>query len=182
MKLNSKIKIILVLVGFVLFTGAMFWFGYDIIGARNHALADSIAKQRVELNLLQREQKSFEEGKKDLAELAKSAYPPEDLFSRDTKVVKEIQQLEAVAQKYDIDLTLTVSGTSQTAVKATGTSAELFAVPYKLILAGTFENTLKFMQVTQRLPFITHAKDISVVSTKDDQTRTQISSEFYIKK
>ena len=150
MKLNSKIKIILVLVGFVLFTGAMFWFGYDIIGARNHALADSIAKQRVELNLLQREQKSFEEGKKDLAELAKSAYPPEDLFSRDTKVVKEIQQLEAVAQKYDIDL--------------------------------TFENTLKFMQVTQRLPFITHAKDISVVSTKDDQTRTQISSEFYIKK
>lgn len=182
MKLNSKIKIILVLVGFVLFTSAMFWFGYDIIGKRNQEIADSIAKQRVELNLLQREQKSFEEGKKDLAELAKSAYPPEDLFSRDTKVVKEIQQLEAIAQKYDLELTLTVSGTSQTAVKVAGTTAELFAVPYKIILTGKFENTLQFMQATQRLPFITHAMDVSVVATKDDQTRTQISSEFYIKK
>ena len=181
MEINSRTKIILVIIGFAIFAVFMFWLGYSILGSRTQSIADSITQRRIELGLLQREQKSFEEGKKDLAELNKSAYPPEDLFSRDTKVVKEIQQLESTAQKFGLEMSLSVSGTAESAVKVEGTAGELYAVPYTLTLTGPASNALLFMQSAEHLPFVTHVKDISISSVAE-KTHTTISSVFYIKK
>lgn len=182
MKIQAKTKIILILVGFLIFTVCMFWFGYSIIGNKNKAASDSIATRRVELEVLQREQKSFEQGKIDLSELAKSAFPPDELFSRDTKVVKEIQQMESIAQKYSLDMTLEVNGNVTTAIKVPGTAGELYAIPYNVTLVGAFSNALLFMQAAERLPFITHAKDVSVIVGAADKSNTIITSEFYLKK
>lgn len=182
MGINNKTKIILVVVGFIFFAAFMFFFGYGIIGNRNKDAADSIGKRKVELEVLQREQKSFEQGKIDLAELAKSAYPPDELFSRDTKVVKEVQQLEEIAQKYNLDMTLAVTGTADLADKVTGTTSDLYAVPYNITLVGSFSNALMFIQAAERLPFITHGKNISVTVGSEDKSHTVITSEFYIKK
>jgi Tfp pilus assembly protein PilO len=180
--LNSKTKVILVIIVFLIFAVAMYMFGFGILGNRNQVAADSISQRRIELEVLSREQKSFEQGKKDLAQLEQSLYPPGELFSRDTKVVNEIQQLEATAQRYSVELDIAVAGTSKTAVKVPDTTGELFAIPYTITLSGPFSNILLFMQASERLPFITHAKDVSVSVNAENAARTVISSEFYIKK
>lgn len=178
----NKTKIIVVVVLFILFAVGMFLFGYGIMASRNQVIADQIAERKIELESLKKEQRSFEEGKKDLAQLKDSLHPPEELFSSDTKVVKEIQQLEATALRYDLELRISVSGDAKTAVKVPGTSGELYAIPYTISLDGEFGNILKFMQTVERLPFITHAKAVSVNATSKDETNTSITSEFYIKK
>ncbi len=180
--INSKTRIILLLVVFVLFAAGMFFFGYGIMAGRNQVTADAVAARRVELEVLQREQKSFEQGKKDIAQLKESSYPPEELFSSDTKVVKEIQKLEEAAQRYNLELDITVTGTTKTALKVTGTTGELYAVPYTITLNGDFNNILLFMQTAERLPFITHTKILSVTVAAEDGSRTVITSEFYLKK
>lgn len=180
--LNSKTKTILLLAAFVLFAVGMFFFGYGIMADRNQIVSDDIAKRRVELEILQREQKSFEQGKKDLAQLASSQYPPENLFSKDTRVVNEIQRLEEAAQRYSLDLTIGVTGNTKTAEPVPGTSSGLNAVPYTMTLNGGFGNALLFMQMAERMPFISHAQNLSITVSTGSDTRTVITSEFYLKK
>lgn len=180
--MTSKLKIIILAVVFVLFAAGMYIFGYGVMANRNQLLADSIAKSNVELEVLQREQKSFEQGKKDLAILEKSQYPPDDLFSRDTKVVKEIQQLEAAAQKYGLELKIDVSGSVKAALPAKGTVSELFAIPYTITLDGSAESMLLFMQALERMPFVTHANTFSISVTNTEAATGKITSEFYIRK
>lgn len=180
--MTSKLKIIILVTVFILFAGGMYFFGYNIMANRNQVLADSIAKSNVELEVLQREQKSFEQGKKDLAILEKSQYPPDDLFSRDTKVVKEIQQLESAAQRYGLEMIISVSGSVTAATPAEGTFSELFAIPYTINIEGSSDNILLFMQALERMPFITHTNTLSISVVDEDTTSGVITSEFYIKK
>ena len=181
-KTNNKIKIIVLITGFVLFAAMMFLFGYGIMAKKNQAIADSIAKSNVELEVLLREQKSFEQGKKDIASLEKSQYPPNELFSSDTKLVKEIQQLESTAQRYGLDLKITVPGTLKDAKTPVGTSGDLIAVPYIMNLDGSFENILLFTQALERMQFATHLTSLSLAVVEDDVTKATYTSEFYIKK
>ena len=88
--LTNKVKIIILVAVFFLFALGMYLFGFGIMASKNQIVSDAIAQQNVELEVLLREQKSFEQGKKDLAILEKSQFPPDELFSSDTKVVKEI--------------------------------------------------------------------------------------------
>lgn len=134
--ITSKTKIIMVIAGFIIFAVLMFTFGYKILGHKNQALADGAAEQRKQLEILQREQRSYEQGKMDLAKLKDSPYPPEELFSSDTKVVKEIQQMEESAQRYGLEMKLSVNGTSKNAIRVPATAAELYSVPYLLTLEG----------------------------------------------
>lgn len=180
--ITSKAKIILVIVLFILFAAGMFLFGYGIMAGGNQATADIVAQKRIELEVLEREQKSFEQGKIDLAQLDSSSYPPDELFSRDTKVVKEIQQLEAAAQRFGLELSISVTGSTKTAVKVPNTSADLYAVPYTITLDGPVTSVLQFMQTAERMPFITHAKDVAINVGLAEKTTTIISSEFYVKK
>lgn len=179
---NNKTKIIVLIVVFILFTAGMFFFGYGIMANKNQVIADTIAQRNVELEVLLREQKSFEQGKIDLAILEKSQYPPDELFSSDTKVVKEIQQLESAAQRYGLDIQISVSGSVSLAKPVTGVSSELFAIPYTITLTGSSDNVLLFVQAIERMPFITHTNDLSITVNEEDQTTAVIFSEFYIKK
>lgn len=181
MKMASKTKTILLVAGFAIFAILMFWFGYGIMGSKNQVLADDIAKRRVELEALQKEQKSFEQGKIDLAILEKADFPPDELFSRDTKVVKEIQQLEDLALRYNLTLVLSVAGNTKTAEKVKGTISELFVIPYNMGVKGTSSNILAFMQAIEHLSFVSHVQNVSIIPSKDD-TRATLSSQFYIKK
>jgi hypothetical protein len=181
-KISNKIKIIILAVGFIIFAFGMYLFGYSIMANKNQAIADTIAKSNVDLEVLLREQKSFEQGKKDLANLAKSQYPPDELFSSDTKVVKEIQQLESTAQKYSLRLEIKVPGAIKDAKVAPGTSGQLIAVPYIMTLEGSFDNILMFTQALERMQFATHVTSIALKVREDNLTTATYSSEFYIKK
>lgn len=179
--LNYKTKTILIIVGFILFAVGMVWFGFGIIGNKNQATADEIAKKRIELGLLEKEQKSLEQGKKDLAQLASSTYPPENLFSKDTRVVNEIQRLEEASKQAGVELNISVTGTQKTAEKVKGVSSDLITIPYTITLNGSFANELTFMQYMEHMPFITHADDITIIVSSADKTKMLIRSKFFIK-
>jgi Tfp pilus assembly protein PilO len=182
MKLNSKIKIFLVSGAFLLFAGIMFFYGYGILASGNQAIGDTVKQRRTELDVLQREQKNFEQGKKDLATLSSATYPPDDLFSSDTKVVKEIQQLEAASNLYGVELTITISGTTKTAIKADGATGEVYKIPYTMTVTGTFENTLSFMQAIEHLPYVTRIDSLQIAVGEKNKSVSTFLSEFYIKK
>jgi hypothetical protein len=181
-KTNNQVKIIVAIIILVLISGGMFLYGFGIMASKNEVIASTIAQRNIELEVLQREQKSFEQGKKDLSLLEKSEFPPDELFSSDTKVVKEIQTLETSAKKYDIELSIQVSGSLKEAKPVAGTNSALVAIPYTMTLKGKFENILLFVQSTERMPFITHILNLSIVADEDDKTLATIASEFYIKK
>ncbi len=181
-KMTNQVKIIICTVIFVLFTLGTYFYGFDIMAKRNSALADAIAQRNVELEVLLREQKSFEQGKKDLAILEKSDYPPEDLFSSDTKVVKEIQQLESAAQRFGLKLNISVSGTAQNAIKIEKTASSLFAIPYIITLEGSMDNIMMFVQAAEHMPFVSHVKSLSIEAGEEGLSNATITSEFYIKK
>lgn len=182
MGMNNKVKIIILAIAFVLFAVGMNLFGFAVMGNNNEDLSNAISERNVELEVLQREQKSFEQGKIDLAILEKSDFPPEELFSRDTKVVKEIQQLESAAQLYGLELTISVSGSVKDAKPLPGTNSGLFVIPYTITLEGNPNNILMFIQASERMSFITHIKGLNMSVRTEDMTTAVIRSEFYIKK
>jgi Tfp pilus assembly protein PilO len=181
--ISSKIKIVILVVAFALFAILMFMYGYDILATRNQALADAAAQRHLEYEVLQREQRNFDQGKKDLAELSEKKHPPTDLFSKDTKVVKEIQMLEATAARFGLTMSLNVSGTVKTAPKVPGVSGELYLVPYIVVLNGPFEDIMRYIQAIEHMPFVSYTKLMSL-SYDDVEKNVQatINSDFYIKK
>lgn len=180
--LSFKYKIVIVVVLFLLFAIGMFTYGYNILFSKNQVLADAASQRRLEYDVLQREQLAFDQGKKDLTTLKGEPYPPENLFSKDTKVVKEIQVLEDQATRYELTLNLSISGTTKTASKATGVSGELYTVPYTVTLVGAFENIINYVQATEHLPYISYTKVVNMNAMDDNKVRLIMNSDFYIKK
>lgn len=181
LKLTSRVKLFLVIIGFALFAALMFTYGYDILDSRNQAKLESVSKQNLELQVLKKEQLNFEQGKKDIATLSQKTFPPQDLFSKDTKVVKEIKALEDLAKQYSLVFDLEVSGTTKTAVKVPGVTGDLFLVPYNVTITGTFNNIQKYIQVAEHTSFINQTQRITVQAGSEGKTRASLESVFYLK-
>lgn len=181
-QLSYKYKIIIVVVAFVVFAVGMQMYGYGILENRNRVLAEAASKRVLELETLKTEQLSFEQGQKDLASLAEKDVPPSELFSKDTKVFKEIQRLEAVAARSGVKFSLTIAGDAKTAPKAEDVASEIYIVPYTMTVDGGFEGVMKFTQELEHLPFITHVKMLSINVLSSGSMRGIYNSEFYIQR
>lgn len=182
LKLTYRIKLFIVIILFVIFAGSMFTFGYGILETKNTTRLDLVNKQKLELEVLMREQKNFEQGKKDLVTLDQKPNPPGELFSKDTKVVKEIRVLEDLAARYNLELTLSISGTTKTATKAAGVASELLVVPYTVTAVGPFPNVLNYIAATEHTSFVNHTEEIQITSLDTGSISAVISSQFYLKK
>ncbi|HMR55157.1 MAG TPA: hypothetical protein PKD34_01015 [Candidatus Doudnabacteria bacterium] len=180
-KLSSKSKLIIVIGIFLGFAGIMFGFGYGILEARNQLRLDSVVEKGLELEILQREQRNFEQGKRDLVSLEEKTYPPQDLFSKDTRVVKEIRELEILAQQYNLEFELTVTGTSAEAAKAEGVSGELLIVPYQVAVEGAYNNILRYIEAAEHTTFINQTQSVSFTALEGNRTQAEIISQFYLK-
>ena len=181
-KFSYKYKIIAAAVLFLIFALGMFFYGYNILDGRNQALADTAMQRQAELEMLRREQKSFEQGKKDLANLDARQVPPDELFSKDTKVVKEIRILEENAARFGLDFKLAIAGTTKTALVVKGASSELYVVPYTATLEGTYDELNNYLQEAEHLPFATHTTKVSIQALEGGGIRAILSSQFFIKK
>ncbi len=181
-KFTYKYKIIVAIALFVVFGALMFFYGYNILDGRNQALADAAMQRATELEMLRREQRSFEQGKKDLANLERRATPPDELFSKDTKVVKEIRMLEEIAARFGLDFKLAIAGSTKSAIVAPGATSELYVIPYTATLEGTYEELHSYLQEAEHLPFATHTTKVAISALEGGNIRAILSSEFYIKK
>lgn len=180
--MSYKYRIIIVASIYILILGALFGFVYGWVDSGNDSLALVIDKQNKDYSDQLAEQRSYEAGTKDLEVLAKKAYQPDNFFSKDTRVVKEIKQLEEVSQDLDIDLKLTVSGTVSEATKANQTAGEIYVVPYTMQATGRFESIVSFLEIIEQLPFVTHVKSLSISALGSGQVNALISANFFIKK
>jgi len=181
-KFSYKYKIIVAGIAFVLFALGMFMYGYNILDGRNEALADAAMQRAAELEMLRREQKSFEQGKRDLANLERRTLPPEELFSRDTKVVKEIRALEEIAARFGLTFKLSIAGSTKSAVLVPGAASELYVIPYTATLEGSYDELNNYLQEAEHLPFATHTTKVALSALEGGNVRAILSSEFYIKK
>ncbi len=181
LQLTYRIKLFALLIAFAVFTGLMFTYGYGIMDSRNQAQLDSVNKQNLELLVLKKEQVNFEQGKKDIAALSQKTFPPQDLFSKDTKVVKEIKILEDLAKQYGLEFDLQVSGTTKNAVKVPEISGELFLVPYTVNVTGPFAGIQKYVEMSEHTSFINQTQNITLQALNEGRTRATLKSVFYLK-
>ncbi len=158
-----------------------FLFIYSWMNSRNQVLSDAVAVKNQEYAEVLAEQQSYELGKKDLVALQSKPLQPGDLFSQDTKVVKEIKTLETLADSLGVDFTLEVSGTIKTAPKLKTATGQLYAVSYTVILEGPFDKVVNFIESTEHLNFVTQTKALSLGVMEEGGVRATLSSEFYIK-
>ncbi len=179
--LTYRIKLFALLIGFAVFAALMFTYGYGIFEGRNQAQLDSVSKQNLELLVLKKEQLNFEQGKKDIAALSQKTFPPQDLFSKDTKVVKEIKILEDLAKQYGLEFDLQVSGTTKNAVKVPQVSGELFLVPYTVTVTGPFAGIQKYVEMAEHTSFINQTQNINLQAGEDGRTKATLKSVFYLK-
>jgi hypothetical protein len=178
MKYRSKTYIIALLFFVVAFV--MFFFVFDKLQVRNTKLSADVAAQRKTLEQLLQEQHSFEQGKKDIENLKTKKIQPSDLFSRDTRVVKEIKALENLSKIYTLEMNLQIAGTAKNAQKVKSFS-QILSIPYTVTVTGPFDQVLAFLDCTENLNFVTPVKSIVISAQKSGGVKTLISSDFYIK-
>ncbi len=182
MKLNYLYKIYIAAALFVIVAGILFAYGFPWLHGTNEAIAERYAKKGVEYKALEAEQRSFEAGQRDLGELAKKDTKPGDLFSQDTRLVNEIQTLELLADRGDLDMTLQISGTVAEAKKVPQSISNIFLIPYTMSVVGDYTSLIKFMEEVEHTPFVTQINTISMTAVSDSQVRASLNGSFYIKK
>ncbi len=180
-KLNSRIKLFITMIIFGIFAGWMFLYGYGIMENKNLTKLDSVNKKNLEIEVLKKEQLTYEHGKKYIATLSEKPFPPQDLFSKDTKVVKEIRTLEDLAKKYGLEFTLEVSGTTKTAVKATDVGGDLLQVPYTVNVEGPYNNIQKYVEAAEHTAFINQTQSLAIVALEGGKSKASLVSVFYLK-
>jgi hypothetical protein len=104
------------------------------------------------------------------------------LFSNDTNLVFEIQQLESDAEAYGLNLSIAISGSTKTAVKLKGTKGELYIIPYVATVRGDFNQVMKFIQSMEHMSSVTHVNRLNLATNAEDGTVAIINAEFYLKK
>lgn len=159
-------------------------FGYVFpkLNAKNLAAKESLNEKNTELAEFQEEQKSYELGKRDLGGLAEKPIKPEELFSKDTKVVKEVKTLEDLAKSLALESRLTVAGTAKNATKLPKANAQILTIPYTLSVQGKYDKVVNFLDYSEHLNFIMSYRTVTMVAEKDGLVKALFSGDFYILK
>lgn len=182
MPFNSKNKIYILIAAFILACGLLFGYGFSIFQKATDSIALRIYEKAKEYKALEAEQRSYEAGKIDLAKLEKMEFKPSDLFSQDTRLVKEIKGLEAMADENNLELIVSISGTSLETKKVKESNSNIFLFPYSMSLSGKYSDLIKFMQEIEHAPFVTYVDNISISAIGENSVRAILNASFYIKK
>jgi Tfp pilus assembly protein PilO len=175
-------KFIITIVSVLFILAVIFGYVFGIFQNKNEELLAAVTAANQTYEQIDAEQRSFAAGKRDMEELSHKTYQPDSFFSTDTKLVKEIKTLEELATASKIGLTLQVSGTAAAAAKVPATSGTVFSIPYTMTLSGSFAGITAFMAATERLPFITHIKAVTLAAEDENKVRAVLTTVFFIKK
>lgn len=182
MKFSYLYKIYAAAIAFVVLAGILFGFAFPWFHNLNEGIAVRYAQKAAEFKALEAEQRSYEAGKADLTNLAKQQTKPSDLFSQDTRLVKEIQTLESLSIENNLDMTLQISGTVAEAKRAPQSVSNIFMIPYAMTVIGDYGGIVKFMEEVEHTPFVTHINAVTFLAVSGSQVRANLNGSFYIKK
>lgn len=182
MPLNARNKIYILITAFIIVCGVLFGYGFNIFQKASESIALRIYEKAKEFKALEAEQRSYEAGKIDLAKLEKMDFKPRDLFSQDTRLVKEIKSLEALADENNLELTVSISGTSAETKKVKESNSNIYLFPYSMTLIGKYSDLIKFTQEVEHASFVTYIDNISIAAIGENSVRAILNASFYIKK
>lgn len=179
---SAKNKMIILAIAWIVMSSAMLLYLFNILDSSNQAQLDAMAGDRKDLAVLEAERESYNRARQDLNQMAKEAYQPDDLFSKDINFVKELEILENLSQKLNVKMVISgVSGTVGAAPKAKTTTA-LAVVPNTISLTGSLSSTVDFVETLEHLSFITGVNAVNISSADQGNVTVNLSSNFYLKK
>ncbi len=129
---------------------------------------------------LRQEQKNVQLAKEDLAEISQRTLQPEDFFSRDTTLVREIANIEKITEDLDLDATLAVSGTAKNGLRVEE-SKDLLGIPYSINLSGRYQDLVKFMEYMENSANLVSMRSVSLNVASGNLVSASIAGAFYIK-
>lgn len=178
----AKNKIYIAAAAWLIVCLAVFGYFFKILDRQNTATLAQIVGQNNELAVLDAQQKSFTMAKQDLADLAKQSLLPDDFFSQDVTLVKEIQTLENLGNKLQVNFNLSgLSGTVKNAPKAK-TQGDIVTVPYSISLSGSFPRVVDFIETMENLSFITHLTTLSLSGNGSTGVNANLTAIFYVRR
>ncbi len=180
-KSKFQMRIIGSAIGFCILLGLVVLYGFPWLSGLQTSKLSAILEQKKTVVELRQEQANIEQAKKDLTELKSKAHLPEGFFSKDITLVDDIRLLETRANDSGVDLTLTVSGTLSTAVKAKNAS-ELFVVPFSVQLKGPFGNVAAYMDFLEHFGTLFTVRNVSLIGAGADNITANLVGNFYLRK
>jgi Tfp pilus assembly protein PilO len=107
---------------------------------------------------------------------------PEDFFSRDITLVKELEVLEGLKQRFNVQTQIGgISGTVTSAGKAK-TTTPLAVIPYSISVTGPLSDVVDFIETLENLSFITNVNNVSVTAADSGKVNASMSADFYLRK
>jgi hypothetical protein len=177
----AKNKIIIALIIWLAASAFVFAYLFKMFDQANQDIIGKIAEQKKQLFALQAQQESFKLAQQDLKNLANKPVQPDNFFSQDVTLVKEIMTLENLGEKLNVNFSLNgLSGTIKNAPKVTSLSG-LVSVPYGISLNGSFPRVVDFIETMENLNFITHLTSLNM-SASGDNVSANLTAIFYLRK
>ncbi len=172
----------MLVIAWAVLSACMFFYFFNFLDASNQQVVSSMQKQKKDLASLQGQEQSFELAKSDLDKLAAQAIQPDDFFSKDITLVNEIQTLEDLNQKLNVNMQLSgLSGTIGGEPSA-GTITPIAQVPYAISIKGSLDQVTGFLQALENLSFVTNVTSISVSAGDKGLVNANLSAVFYLRK
>lgn len=179
-KMSAKNKIIILLLGWLFVSGLMIFYLFKILDNANQQTLSLMDHDRQSLAMLEAEDKNFKQAQSDLQKLAQEPMSPAGFFSRDITLVKEIETLENMQQKYGVKMTLSgVSGTVNT-LPAAPTASPIVVTPYGISLTGTLTQVVNFIEALENAAFVTDISGLSLSTAGQNQVNATLSANFYL--
>jgi hypothetical protein len=180
--MNIQPKIYLTLVIWLGLCAGMFTYGFGILQGSNNSALATISEEKGMLLSLQAEQQSYHLAQKDLEDLAKKDIQPEDFFSKDVSLVKELTALENLGKTSQVSLSISgISGTIDTLGKA-NTQSELYNMNYMMSVTGSLANVMNFVQTLYNLNFVTTLNSMALGTVDKNNVSVNLTANFYIRK
>lgn len=180
--MDIKTKIYLTLVVWIAVSAAMYFYGFGILQGSNRDALAAISQEKDTLLNLQAEQQSYRLAQKDLDDLAKKDVQPEDFFSEDVTLVKEISTLENLGKASQVKLDMNgISGTIDVLPKAK-TQSDLYTIPYTMSITGELNNVIDFVEALYNQSFITSINSFSMGAATKEAVSVNLTATLYVRK
>jgi Tfp pilus assembly protein PilO len=180
--MTAKNKIAILVIVWLCVSAAMFLWFFKILDGVNQATLNAMAQDRTNLVVLQAQDQSYKQAQTDLKQLAAKTNQPDNFFTRDIALVGEIQTLEDLSQKYNVQMQISgVSGTVNNLPQAKATTP-LAMVSYGISLTGGFVQVVNFIESLEHLSFVTNVTTLSLTSGSNNTVNAGLSANFYLRK
>lgn len=177
-------KIFIGLFIWIVVTAGMLFIALPKLGGVITHSQETKAAQYAELEKLRQETRVLQKLQEDIDNIKRQPVQPEDFFTRDVKLVHEIQHEEEIAAQTGNKIKLTISGTADKAQNVQSSSV-LFQVPYTITLQGRFDGLIKFLDLLENSYFISPVTGLNIQTSAgegDTNVTTTIFANFYIHK